>query len=181
MNLGHFARTRRVVGISALGLVVGLALSACKPSTSSAAGAASSVTASAAATPSASAPPATAAATATPVATLVPMQTAAGGEFLSPSGNISCEVDYQRAGLTQVYCQTATPARSVTMSATGKYTTCTGQECLGNSGTGTPTLAYGKATGVGPFRCESAVTGVTCLANGKGFQISTSGVTPASS
>jgi hypothetical protein len=180
MNSGHVARTRRVVGISALGLGVGLALSACNPSTSAAAGPASSVTASAA-TPSASAPAATAAATATSVASLVPMQTAAGGEFLSPSGNISCEVDYQRAGLTQVYCQTATPARSVTMSATGKYTTCTGQQCLGNSGTGTPTLAYGKATGVGPFRCESAVTGVTCLANGKGFQISTSGVTPASS
>jgi hypothetical protein len=30
----------------------------------------------------------------------VPMQTAAGGEFLSPSGNISCAVDYQQAGLS---------------------------------------------------------------------------------
>jgi hypothetical protein len=29
------------------------------------------------------------------------MQMAAGGEFLSPSGNISCGVDYHRAGLTQ--------------------------------------------------------------------------------
>ncbi|MGH3156757.1 MAG: hypothetical protein ACRDNF_09315 [Streptosporangiaceae bacterium] len=108
------------------------------------------------------------------------MQSASGGEFLSPSGNISCEIDYHRAALTQVYCQTATPARSVTMGVTGKYTTCTGQQCLGNSGTGTPTLAYGTATGVGPFRCESAatgVTGVTCVADGNGFRISTSGIT----
>jgi hypothetical protein len=108
------------------------------------------------------------------------MQTAAGGEFLSPSGNISCEVDYQQAGLSKAYCQTATPARSVSMGASGGYTTCAGQQCLGNPGTGTPTLAYGTATGVGPFRCESAATGVTCLANGKGFRISTSGIVPVS-
>jgi hypothetical protein len=108
------------------------------------------------------------------------MQTAAGGEFLSPSGNISCEVDYNPAGLTKAYCQTATPARSVSIGASGRYTTCTGQQCLGNPGTGTPTLAYGTATGVGPFRCESAATGVTCLANGKGFRISTSGIVPVS-
>jgi hypothetical protein len=106
------------------------------------------------------------------------MQTAAGGEFLSPSGNISCEVDYHSDGLTKAYCQTATPARSVSMDASGKYTTCTGQQCLGNPGDGTPTLAYGTATGVGPFRCESAVTGITCLANGRGFRVSTSGIAP---
>lgn len=104
------------------------------------------------------------------------MQTAAGGEFLSPSGNISCEVDYHRAGLTEVYCQTGSPPRSVTMDASGAYTTCTGQHCLGNAGTDTPTLVYGKATGVGPFRCESATTGVTCTANGQGFRISTAGI-----
>jgi hypothetical protein len=104
------------------------------------------------------------------------MQTAAGGEFLSPSGNISCEVDYQSNGLTKAYCQTGTPARSVSMDASGKYTTCAGQQCLGNSGDDTPTLAYGTATGVGPFRCESAVAGVTCLANGQGFLISTAGI-----
>ena len=118
-------------------------------------------------------------ATASPV-TRVPMQTAAGGEFLSPSGNISCEVDYHRAGLTQVYCQTDTPPQSVTMNATGGYQPCTGEQCLGNPGTGTPTLAYGTATGAGPFLCTSVSTGVTCVAGGKGFQISTSGVTPVS-
>jgi hypothetical protein len=198
LNLRHFTRATRIAGLSALGLSLGLALSACNPSTSSGAGAASSAAASAAATPSASTPvatatspvaasvpavtttPTTAVPTAAPSATLVPMQSAAGGEFLSPSGNISCEVDYHRAGLTQVYCQTVTPPLSVTMGVTGKYTTCTGQQCLGNPGTGTPTLAYGTATGAGPFRCESASTGVTCIADGKGFRISASGSTAVS-
>jgi hypothetical protein len=194
MNSRYFPSSTRAAGISALALGVGLALSACGPATSSAAGAASSaaatsgaassaVAASAAAssvtaTASASAPAAVP--TAAPSATLVPMQTTAGGEFLSPSGNISCEVDYHRAGLTQVYCQTVTPARSVTMGAAGSYKTCTGQQCLGNSGTGTPTLAYGTATGAGPFRCTSAAAGITCVAAGKGFQISTAGITPVS-
>jgi hypothetical protein len=167
MNLRQFARVTRIAGISALGLGVGLALSACGPGTSSAVGAPSVTTTRATVVP-----------TASRSAALVPMQTAAGGEFLSPSGNISCEVDYNRAGLTQVYCQTATPPRSVTMGAAGKYTTCSGNQCLGNPGTGTPTLAYGTATGVGPFRCESAASGVTCVADGRGFRISASGMAP---
>ena len=174
MNLRHFTRVTRVAGISAVGLGVGLLLSACSPGTSSA------VSAPAVTATHATAAPATAAATAARGAALVPMQTAAGGEFLSPSGNISCEVDFHRAGLTQVYCQTVSPARSVTMGVAGKYTTCTGEQCLGNPGTGTPALAYGRATGVGPFRCESAATGVTCLAGGRGFRISASGMTPVS-
>jgi hypothetical protein len=215
VNLRPFARAGKMAGISALGLGIGLALSACGPSTSSAAGAASSgaassgaassAAASAAATSSAAAPaaqptgtgqaatsapadttvpttaaPTTVVPTAASSATLVPMQTAAGGEFLSPSGNISCEVDYHKAGLTEVYCQTGTPPQSVTMSADGKYTTCTGVQCLGNPGIGTPTLAYGTATGVGPFRCESATTGVTCTVGGTGFRIAAAGITPVS-
>jgi hypothetical protein len=103
------------------------------------------------------------------------MQTATGGEFVSPSGNISCEV-----GLKQAYCQTGSPARSVTMDAAGAYKTCTGNQCLANAGDGTPTLKYGTTTGVGPFRCESETAGITCVADGKGFLISTSGVSPAS-
>jgi hypothetical protein len=195
MNLRPFMRTARMAGISALGLGVGLALSACGSSASSA-GAASTTTPSvtartataqttatspaATSAPAVTTTPATAGPAVAPSATLVPMQTAAGGEFLSPSGNISCEVDYHRAGATQVYCQTIKPPRSVTMGVAGKYTTCTGEQCLGNPGEDTPTLAYGTATGVGPFRCESATTGVTCVADGKGFRISTSGITPVS-
>jgi hypothetical protein len=106
------------------------------------------------------------------------MQTPAGGEFASPSGNITCEVYYNYSGMTHAYCQTATPARSVTMDVTGNYKTCTGQQCLGNSGINTPTLAYGQATGVGPFVCQSATSGITCTAGGRGFLISRSGITP---
>jgi hypothetical protein len=109
--------------------------------------------------------------------TFVPMQTATGGEFLTPSGNIECQIDSQ-AGQAGAYCQTTTPARSVTMNAAGRYTVCTGQQCLANAGDGTPTLFYGTETGVGPFRCESAATGVTCTADGRGFLISASGITP---
>jgi hypothetical protein len=130
-----------------------------------------------------SAPPATTAPAAThgpaPASpTVVPMQTAAGGEFFSPSGNISCEIDYHRAGLTAAYCQTLTPPQSVKMDVTGSYKTCMGEQCLGNPATGTPTLAYGEATGVGPFLCTSAAIGVTCTAAGRGFTISRSGITP---
>jgi len=107
--------------------------------------------------------------------TRVPMQRATGGEFLSPSGNISCEVS-----LTSVYCQTGAPARSVTMSVAGTYKTCSGVMCLGNPGEDTPTLAYGTATGVGPFLCQSAAAGVTCTTGGKGFLISASGITAVS-
>ena len=168
MSSLHFPRMTRIAGIFALGLGVGLALSACSPSTSSAAGA-----------PSASATTAT---VSRPAATASRPSCAhadgRGRRVPVAIGNISCEVDYQSDGLTKAYCQTAAPARSVTMDASGKYTTCTGQQCLGNPGDGTPTLAYGTATGVGPFSCESAVTGITCLANGKGFRISASGTVP---
>ncbi len=112
--------------------------------------------------------------------THVPMQTATGGEFVTPSDNISCEVEYQMAGVPDhAYCETIAPARSVTMDVTGTYKTCTGQQCLGNAGAGTPTVAYGTETGVGPFQCESATTGVTCIVGGRGFHISASGITSA--
>lgn len=189
INLPHFMRMSKIVSISVLGLGVGLALSACSAGASSAAGAAS------AAAPSASAltataqptsgpvatstPAATVAPAAVPTATLVPIQEFPDGTFWSPSENIACEISYHDAGLTRVACQTVTPPRSVTMGVTGTYTTCTGQQCVG-SPQYAPTLAYGAATGVGPFRCTSSTAGVTCLADGKGFQISRSGVVPVS-
>ncbi|GAA3277309.1 hypothetical protein Dvina_31865 [Dactylosporangium vinaceum] len=133
-------------------------------------------------TPAAATTTATAAATKTTTgSTLVPMQRSTGGSFLSPSGNISCEIHFQDAGLTEAYCQTFTPASSVRLDATGTYKTCTQGSCIGNPGEGTPTLAYGQVTGVGPFRCESATTGVTCTANGKGFHIDNTGITAARS
>ncbi|MBO0804374.1 MAG: hypothetical protein J2P25_15030 [Nocardiopsaceae bacterium] len=174
-----------VAVLALLGVTAFLAACSSGSSSASSSGSASSTRSSAptagAPTSTASTAPTSAAPTSGGTSGLVPMQTANGGEFLSPSGNISCEVDYHRAGTTQAYCQTQSPPQSVTMTATGTYKTCNGGQCLGNVGDGTPTLAYGKATGVGPFRCESATTGITCVANGKGFQISTSGISPASS
>ena len=155
-------RARRTLLTGAAFTVAGVLIVGCSSQGSTSSSASGSVSAAApAATPASS-------------VTRVPMQTTSGGEFVSPTGNISCEVSAAKA-----YCQTGTPARSVTMDATGKYTTCTGQQCLGNTGEGTPTLAYGTMTGVGPFNCESAAAGVTCTAADKGFRISTSGITAA--
>ena len=107
---------------------------------------------------------------------VVPLQTRAGGEFLSPSGNISCEVDNGYAGLHQVYCQTFSPPASVTMSTRGVLRKCAGQRCLGNPALNAPTLPYGSSTGAGPFLCLSATDGVTCTVSGAGFRISRSGI-----
>jgi hypothetical protein len=111
----------------------------------------------------------------------VPIQRFPEGAFYSPSGNISCELNYHLDGQTLMSCQTIAPRVWVQMGVTGTYKiVCTGQKCGPLSPQPEPTLAYGTATGAGPFRCTSAATGVTCLADGKGFQISRSGVTPVS-
>jgi hypothetical protein len=167
--------------LAGFALLAAAGMSACSASpTTASAGNNNGQTTSPAATATTSAtttPSATATPTPTSSPTFVAMQTPTGGEFLSPSGNISCEVDYHHDGLTHAYCQTATPPQSVSMGVTGSYSTCAGEQCLGNAGMGTPTLAYGQETGVGPFICESARTGVTCTAGGRGFHISRSGIT----
>jgi len=81
----------------------------------------------------------------------MPPHTAKGGEFLSPTGNISCEIDYQNGGLDQVYCQTIAPPRSVTMSATGVINKkCSGEGCIGNPAEDARVLPYGASTSAGP-------------------------------
>lgn len=104
-----------------------------------------------------------------------------GCAFLSPSHNISCEVDFGRGGgiPDETYCQTNSPPQSVHMSTDGSFKTCTGDSCLGNPGEHTPTLAYGQTAGTGPFNCRSEAGGVTCtVTSGRGFTLSTAGVTP---
>jgi hypothetical protein len=167
--------------LAALALLAAAGMSACSTSgTPNSVAQGNSQTSSPAATASAGTGATTtpAAPAASSPAMLVPMQTANGGEFKSPSGNISCGVNYNRDGTTVAYCETGTPPQSVSMDVTGSYTTCTGNQCLSNAGLGTPTLAYGTATGVGPFVCESSTAGITCTAGGKGFRISRSGITP---
>jgi hypothetical protein len=105
--------------------------------------------------------------------------------FYSPSHHISCEIDYQRgAGMPDTaYCQITPPQpvkQSVHMDPTGAFTVCTGETCLGNPGLGQATLAYGQTAAIGPFSCLSEVSGVTCtVSSGRGFTISSSGITPA--
>ncbi len=106
-------------------------------------------------------------------------------EFYSPSQNISCEIDYgftepdSPSVINNVLCLTISPPQSVHMSIDGSLDTCSGVQCLSNAGLNTPTLAYGDSTGVGPFLCTSAMTGMTCtVTGGKGFTISRAGITP---
>lgn len=114
-----------------------------------------------------------------------PICSANSCSFYSPSHNLSCEIDYQRgAGMTDMtYCQVSPSQplhQSVHMDSTGAYQVCTGETCLGNPGLGQATLAYGQTAAIGPFSCLSEVSGITCTAApGRGFTISTSGITPA--
>ncbi|WP_231980472.1 MULTISPECIES: hypothetical protein [unclassified Mycobacterium] len=98
--------------------------------------------------------------------------------FLSPSRNISCEIDYQRRGIPDsAFCFSISPPQSVTMDPTGALSRCTGESCLANPPEGTPTLGYGQAKGTGPFMCRSETDGVTCtVTSGRGFIISSSGI-----
>ncbi len=176
-------RSRRLARIACGTVVVGvgLLLAACASGPDTAT---TTTSTSAASTTSSTAPASTT--TSSPTTTtipgvptpFVPMQTATGGEFVSPSGNIGCEVDFSPSSQGAL-CLTISPPRSVHMTVDGTLTQCMGQQCLSNAGLNTPTLAYGTQTGVGPFRCVSATTGVTCtVTSGKGFTINAAGITP---
>ncbi len=111
--------------------------------------------------------------------TLVP-QTSTGTEFLSPSKNISCEIDsnFGPSAITSTLCLTLSPPKSVTLGADGTLTECTGVTCLSNAGENTPTLGYGMSITLAPFTCSSSTAGIKCaLANGDGFLISSAAVT----
>ena len=100
--------------------------------------------------------------------------------FYAPSHRIDCEIlTGGYAGPDSVYCKTVEPPQSVNMDDMGTFHPCTGENCIGNAAEGIPTLAYGQTMALGPFSCLSEVSGVTCtVASGRGFTISTSGITP---
>ncbi|MGH9110281.1 MAG: hypothetical protein ACRDY3_12605 [Acidimicrobiales bacterium] len=103
---------------------------------------------------------------------------AKGGEFLSPSHNISCEIDWQVAHVpSTAYCQSIQPPRSVTLSLSGTAKTCSGEGCIGNPSESAKVLPYLTSTSAGPFLCTSRVDGVACSAAGRAFLIARSGVT----
>ena len=132
--------------------------------------------------------------------TQLPGETATSAAFLSPSGNISCEIDTRpKAGsvdanghpiTSSAECQTTKPDQSASLAEDGTVTVCSAThpnpawagQCAGDPGEGTPTLAYGRQILVAPFRCISATEGITCAliqadGPGKGFLISRSGIT----
>lgn len=98
--------------------------------------------------------------------------------FLSPSRNISCEIDYQRRGIPDgAFCFSVSPPASVTMDTSGFLSRCAGESCLANPAEGTPILGYGQTMGAGPFTCRSETGGVTCtVVSGRGFTISNAGI-----
>jgi hypothetical protein len=101
-----------------------------------------------------------------------PACTASMCAFLSPSRNISCEINYKRdPGISdEAYCQTYSPPQSAHLSTGGVVTSCTGVSCVGNPGD--------QTAGVGPFSCTSKPDGITCTTSpGHGFTISNAGIT----
>jgi hypothetical protein len=80
---------------------------------------------------------------------------------------------------TGALCLSFSPPKSVTLQTDSNLTECTGESCLSNAGTDTPTLAYGQSITLGPFTCTSSTAGMKCtLANGDGFLISSAATTP---
>jgi hypothetical protein len=122
----------------------------------------------------------------TTVTTVVPTTVVATGalahptsgmEFLSPSGNLSCQIDNGPPFPDQsAYCQSVATDTSATLGPDGVYRTCHNRGCLGNPAPNIPVLAYGQSVTLGPFTCSSATDGMTCVAAGKGFLISRAGV-----
>ena len=98
--------------------------------------------------------------------------------FLSPTGNLSCEM-HTDSGPATAYCQSNSAIQSVTMDADGSITPCAGNQCMGDPAGDTPTLAYGQTARLDPFDCLSTTDGVTCtVSSGQGFTISRDGVVP---
>ncbi|AQT80593.1 hypothetical protein B1R94_16970 [Mycolicibacterium litorale] len=101
--------------------------------------------------------------------------------FKSPSGNLQCEIDFQRDGVPDgAYCMSMKPPQHVLIGPDGALKdVCTNNvSCLSNGPVGEPVLPYGQSKGIGPFVCQSEQTGMTCTANGKGFTISMAGIVP---
>lgn len=109
--------------------------------------------------------------------------------FRSPSGNIHCQVSFQRAAPAAAgggylpdtaYCMSANPLQHVVLSPDGSLVgICTNEPRCGSNGPQDEgVLSYGQKAVLGPFTCLSEESGMTCMANGRGFTISTAGIAP---
>jgi hypothetical protein len=93
--------------------------------------------------------------------------------FHSKSFNIECELRVSKSSSkSYAYCQTVHPPRSATLSTKGTYKVCNGGSCIGNGPENSRTFAAGTSLRVGPFRCASKISAITCtIASGRGFSI----------
>jgi len=95
--------------------------------------------------------------------------------FFTPSHNLSCEMSNGGQNGPFAYCQSVDSPHSVSLEPSGTIRICRGPQCPGNADEGTRfrLLGYGSSLTVGPFRCTSGESGVTCVvtATGLGFRI----------
>lgn len=104
-------------------------------------------------------------------------------EFIrTPDGNISCEMDFQRAGLPDgVSCSSRKPPQSLFMDINGVLKDlCSNQEaCVSDGPENAVVLAYGQNQRLGPFNCLSEGTGMHCTVPSEhGFVINGAGIDP---
>lgn len=96
--------------------------------------------------------------------------------FFAGRSGVACQIVYSpgQAASNQVICGRGKPGFAY-LSSSGAFTKC--PTCQGDVGEHTPTLPYGQASKVGPFRCLSNPDGVVCtVPNGRGFVMSSSSI-----
>lgn len=110
--------------------------------------------------------------------------------FVSPSGNIFCQIEFQNpaaSGPDHAVCNSLSQRVAGSLVGDGEVYICPYENavgirkkersCEGNPAPGTPTLAYGQSLTFGPYTCLSEVSGVTCtVPSGRGFTASRSGI-----
>ena len=100
-------------------------------------------------------------------------------DFMLPSGNIGCiyipqggtDVYQPEDGGPELQCDRVEPTyvRAIlNASGKGKIQKNVGDASCCNG----PVLKYGNSTTLGPFYCESAMTGLTCYRGKNGFSLS---------
>ena len=92
------------------------------------------------------------------------------------TAGLNCELDTSNAPEsrypTKDYCQSVTPAQSVSLGTRGPAKTCHGMRCIGNPGLGTPTFPAGDDVTLGRTTCQLASSAVRCTMGAHGFLLS---------
>ena len=92
------------------------------------------------------------------------------------TAGLNCELDTSNAPAssypTKDYCQSVTPAQSVSLGTSGPAKTCHGVGCIGNPGLGTPTFPAGDDVTLGRTTCRLESNAVHCTMGAHGFLLS---------